>query len=287
MWSRRASVPVAFSIAPNPIAGGGVATATVTMDIPAPPGGELLTISESAPQLSCPATVFVPEGATVVTFPVTTSYTPSIIVRSVTVSNGSVSLTATLTLTKILMATFSMAPTNVYGGTSSTGTITLTAPAPPGFSIRFTDNMPYVYSPSSVAFALGATSASFVVPTRPTPTTYPAVISASKSTQIWNRSLNVFAPALTSLAVSSNSVTGGTAFTATVAVLGTAYYGGVPVALLASGPEMIPPPLTTIPYTLSSKAVTVQTTPVFAQVVRTLTATYNGVSRTKSVVIKP
>ena len=80
---------------------------------------------------------------------------------------------------------------------------------------------------------------------------------------------------------------GGNPFTVTVTILGTAFYGGVPVALSSNGPELIPPATATVPYNFTTKTVTVNTIPVAALVQRVLTATYNGVTRTKTVAIRP
>jgi hypothetical protein len=60
-----------LTVAPATIAGSGVVTATLTSTTGAPAGGQLIPVSSSDPRsASVPATVFLPAGATTVTFPV-------------------------------------------------------------------------------------------------------------------------------------------------------------------------------------------------------------------------
>ncbi len=65
------------------------------------------------------------------------------------------------------LSELSINPTSVRGGRSSTGTVLLSAPAPPGgVNVTLTDNSAYVSTPGSVAVPEGATAATFSISTR-------------------------------------------------------------------------------------------------------------------------
>jgi len=81
-----------------------------------------------------PASVTVAAGATSATFTVTTSAVSASTSATITGSfNGT--QTATLTINPLALSTLTMSPTSVTGGTSSTGTVTLTGPAPAGGAV--------------------------------------------------------------------------------------------------------------------------------------------------------
>lgn len=287
LWRRFASFPVGFTITPDPMAGGGVATATVTLSRPALIGGAVVTISENTSYLSCPSSVTVPAGQTSATFPVTTYNPPSTVTKWVTVSQNSISLDASITLTPLWMTGFTVTPTSFLGGPNISGTITLSAPAPPGFRVLISDNSLAIGSPAPIAFVPGATSTTFAIATYPTATTTTATISARKSTQTLSQTVTINRPVLNYLALSSTSLIGGNPLNATPQLTGQAYAGGITVAMSSSGTELVPPAAVLIPYRNTQKTVAVNTTPVASTVSRTLSATFSGVTKTRSITIRP
>src|SRR5258706_8358928 len=85
---------------------------------------------------SVPSSVAVPAGATSATFPVNTRAVAASTTVTISAAYGGVSKSATLTVTPPPLPTLSsltLNPTSVIGGVqSSTGTVTLSAPAPAG-----------------------------------------------------------------------------------------------------------------------------------------------------------
>jgi hypothetical protein len=81
-----------------------------------------------------------------------------------TVSSSTPPPSSTPTLSKVTVN-----PTDVVGGTSSTGTVTLTSAAPAGgFQVALTSDNPVAATvPPSVTVAAGSTSASFTITTNP------------------------------------------------------------------------------------------------------------------------
>ena len=72
-------------------------------------------------------------------------------------------------------------PTSVNGGSSSTGTVTLSGPAPSGGAVvsLSTNNTAAATVPASIAIAYGATSATFTVSTSTVTASTPVIITAS------------------------------------------------------------------------------------------------------------
>ncbi len=196
------STLASVSLNPASVVGGSSTAGTVTLNGPAPANGITVTLSSANTAVATvPASVTVPSGSTTATFAVSTksvsSVTPVVISGSVT--GGAQA--ATLTVSPLL-GSLTVNPAVVIGGTASTGTVTLNAPAPTGGSVvTLTSSAPGVaVVPASVTVASGATTASFVVGTNSVPTLSPVSISASLAGAIQSAPLNVTS-ALVSIAV--------------------------------------------------------------------------------------
>jgi len=173
-----------FSVNPASVQGGSPSTGTVTIDSPAPSGGVTVSLGSNLPgSASVPPTVTIPAGATSASFTITTF----------PVDNTTVQLNATLSSTTLFAAlgitrapaaatlsAVSVSPTTVVGGSSSTGTVTLTAAAPSGGAVvTLSDNSASATVPASVTVPAGATSRTFTVTTSAVTTSTVATITAS------------------------------------------------------------------------------------------------------------
>jgi hypothetical protein len=147
------------------VTAGETAVCTVTLQAVAPPGGILVTLTNSDPSgLACPATVVVPAGQTKVSFTATGNSvgaattvkvegTPSFNEKSdtITVNPASVHLTGVNVPSFVL-------------GSSTTGQVTLSQPALAGGAlVSLAGNSAAITLPSTVLVPEGATSASFSV----------------------------------------------------------------------------------------------------------------------------
>ena len=164
---------------PDTIPSGGDSTATVTLSGPAPTGGARVFVSSSQPGIALPvdsngvpiSEVLVPEGLTQATFDVhglfalngdTTVQISAY--RGPTPTVPSLVQSADLTVLA-LTYTLTINPTSVFGGQSATGTITLSAPAIPGFdTMLVTCSDPNVVF-SQPTFTTGSTTATFAITT--------------------------------------------------------------------------------------------------------------------------
>jgi hypothetical protein len=91
-----------------------------------------------------------------------------------------VNVQTTLTVNPPALSAVSMNPTSVIGGNSSTGTVTLTGPAPTGgITVTLQSNNSAATVPASVSVAASATSATFTVTTVAVTTSTSVTITAT------------------------------------------------------------------------------------------------------------
>src|SRR5204863_193630 len=116
----------------------------------------------------------------------------------------------------VTLSTLSLNPTTVTGGDSSTGTVTLSGPAPSGGAqVALSSNDTSVATvPSSVTVAAGATSATFTVSTSAVSASTTVTITAAYAGITKTASLTVNPappppPTLTSLTLNPTTVIGG------------------------------------------------------------------------------
>ena len=180
-------LPSASSLTLNPtsVTGGAQSsTGTVTLSGPAPAGGAQVALSSSNGAASVPASVTVAAGSTSATFTVSTSTVSTSTTVTISASFGGVSRSASLTVMPPPLPTVSsltLSPSSVVGGVgSSTGTVTLSGPAPAGGAqVMLSSSNGAASVPTSVTVAAGSTSATFTVHTSIVLISTSSTISAS------------------------------------------------------------------------------------------------------------
>jgi hypothetical protein len=192
------------------------------------------------------------------------------------------------------LSSVSLSPTSVTGGTASTGTVTLTAGAPAGGAVvsLASSHVNVASVPQTVTVAAGATSATFSVTTSPVSVTTTVTITASYGGTTSTASLTVGPepPPASLQAVSLNptSVTGGGSSQGTVTLSSAAPAGGAAVSLSSSNPGVANvPPSVTIAAGATSATFTTTTSSVGASTAVTVTASYNGTSRSAGLTVNP
>ena len=178
----------------------------------------------------------------------------------------------------VALSSVSLSPSNVTGGTLSTGTVTLTGPAPTGGALvtLSSGNTSAATVPASVMVPTGSTSTIFTVATNPVVMAATSVITANYAASA-NVTLTVNPPMLSSVTLSPTFVTGGSNSTGTVTLNGVAPAGGAAVSLSSSNNTaaqvqssvMVPAGSTTTTFTVTTSAVATITTV-------NITATYGG-----------
>jgi len=186
------------------------------------------------------------------------------------------------------LSSLSLNPTSVTGGNSSTGTVTLSGPAPAGGAqiALSSSNMAVTSGPASVMVAAGATSASFTVSTSAVGASTLVTISASYSGITRAASLTLAptappAPTLTSLSLNPTTVIGGLqSSTGTVTLSGPAPAAGARITLSSSNGVASVPSSVTIPAGATSATFTVNTSLVLLPTSAGISASYNGTTHT-------
>jgi len=189
--------------------------------------------------------------------------------------------------TSVSLSSLVLNPTSVVGGNPSTGTVSLSGPAPAGGAqiLLSSNNTNAARTPASVTVAAGATSATFTVSTGAVTATSTVTVSGTYGGVTRSALMSVQpapppAPTLTSLTLSPASVVGGTqASRATVTLSAPAPSGGVQVALSSSNGAASVPSTVFIPAGASSASFTVNTSVVFISTSSTISARYNGTTR--------
>ena len=228
----------AVTVTPTSVAGLTTATATVTLSAPAPAGGAAVFVTHNSLAISqdlLGINVTVPAGATSATFTVATYKVSVPMVAGLRATYGGVTQTAMLTVNPTAAPTLSalsLNPASVTGGTSSTGTVTLSAPPlRAGWSSRSPNNSAAATVPASVTVAAGATSATFTVTTKVGDRGHgrrPISATAGGVTRSATLTVNPTAAAVTVSGVTLNptSVTGGSVLQGTVTLSGPAPAAG-------------------------------------------------------------
>lgn len=181
-------------------------------------------------------------------------------------------------------------PSAVVGGNASTGTVTLTAPAPAGgVLIALSSASSVVSVPVNITVPAGASSVTFAITTSALTATTSTTLSASYGgvTKTTTFTVNKApSPTLATLSLSRGSVVGGTSFTGTVTLGGPAPGGGVLVTLASSNPGLASPPASVFVAAGSdSKTFTVTTTKPSKSGTVSISATYAGVTKSATITV--
>jgi len=293
--SSTAAVSLA-SLAVNPasVVGGNSSTGTVTLSGPAPAGGAQVALSSSNTTVArTPASVTIAAGASSATFTVSTSVVSASTTANISATRDGISKTASLTVKPVpppspTPTSLTLSPTSVVGGNGSTGTVTLSGLAPAGGAqiALSSSNTSVARVPASVTVAAGATTATFTASTSVVTASTAVTLSAAYGGVTRSASLTVQpvpapAPTLSSLTLSPTSVVGGMqASRGTVTLSAPAPAGGAQITLSSSSGAASVPASVFIPAGASSATFTVNTSAVLISTSATISARYNGTTRT-------
>ena len=212
-----------LGVNPAVVTGGAGSTGTVTLGAAAPAGGAVVNLSSNnLNAATVPASVTVLANATTATFAIATKAVAAATAVTITATYSGVAKTATLTVNPpaapAALAGVTMNPATMIFGSISTGTVTLTAPAPAGGAVvaLFSSEWVSFNLPASITVPAGATSAQFPVTTAIGKAT--TVITASYNGV--NRTATLTSVYPTVIALACNPVIGGNTTTCTVTMNG-------------------------------------------------------------------
>jgi hypothetical protein len=279
--------PQLLSMALNPpaIRTGGTGSGIVTLNVPAPGGGILVSlVSSDTRYATVPASITVPAGATSATFPVTGQWQGTGAVQ-IYASYGATNLVATLQVIPILNS-FRLNPYAVPGGVSTTGEIGLTGAAPAGgLGVGVSCGNPAVVTvPSQVVVREGVAGTTFSIATHSVtePTLVPIWASAGGvgTVNLWVLPVG--------LSFTPGRIQGGQYSTGTVVLPAPAPAGGALVTLTSANPGLASAPASvTVPEGVRMATFPVRTTAVGTPTTVALSALSAGTTWTRTLTVIP
>jgi uncharacterized repeat protein (TIGR03803 family) len=258
-----------FSLASTSMTGGTATMGTVTLDGPAGAGGATVALSSNSTVATVQKTLTIPAGSSSGSFTISTLPVSTVSRPTITAQAGPIVEKATLTLLPLLVSGVTVSPNPVGGGTTATGTVMLSGPAPPnGLVVTFgSSNSKIATGPPSVTVPSGATSATFLIKTYSVLNATTVTIRAVSGTSSESTTVTVEPSGISSLTIPS-SLMGGASGVGTITLNGPAPTGGLTVTFgttnskVASAPSSltIPTGTTSATFTVKSYAVTAATT---------------------------
>jgi len=186
------------------------------------------------------------------------------------------------------IASVTLSPTNVVGGSSAKGTVTLSAAAPAsGLVVTLASTSASATVAASAKVAANATTATFSVKTVAVAKNATATISASAGISKKSATLTITAPTLKTVTLSPTSLIGGINSTGTFTISSAAPAGGLSIAVSSSSSsaKVTSPVMVAAGATKATFPVT--TTPVPAKVVATIKGTLGSSSIGVPLTINP
>jgi hypothetical protein len=295
-WTATALAPhppevASLSLAPPSVTSGTTSTGTVTLSAAAPAGGAVVTLSSaSTAVVTVPSGVTVPAGTTTATFAVATSAVTSSTTVTVSGTSGGATRSAQLTVTPApTLTSLSLQPT-VPGGSTSTGTVTLSAAAPAGGAVVTLSSSSTAVAtvPASVTVPAGTTTVGLVVSTNAVSSATVVTISATLAGVSRSAALTVTPiTALVSISLSPTDVRGGTPSTATIVLSGAAPPGGLTIKLSSNHPSIAAVPSSiTVAAGATSAQVTVSTSRPKSLTEVTISANLANVTRSATLTVR-
>ena len=204
-----------------------------------------------------------------------------------------VALKASGSTSTVSLSSVAVNPATVNGGSSATGTVTLSGAAPAGGATvtLSSSNTAAAQVPASVTVSAGASSATFSVTTSSVASSTSVTITGTYNSGAQTATLTV-SPAstssLSSVAVNPATVNGGSSATGTVTLSGAAPAGGATVTLSSSNTAAAQiPPSVTVSAGASSATFSVTTSSIASSTSVTISGTYNGATKSATLTVNP
>lgn len=278
---------VGITVNPSSVSGGNSSAGTVGLNGPAPKGGVTVKLTSSDKSVIVPATVLISAGNQTGNFVAKTTAVATVKTVTLTASFNGVSVTTTLTVNPPELTNLTLNPTSVVGGTNSTGTVSISGPAPStGIVVKLSSNIGAATVPASIIIPSGKVSATFIVKTLAVGSNTQATISASLNGSSLTATLTIKAPVLSTITVSPSTVTGGKTATGTVTISSPAPLGGLSIQIGSDQQAASVPGSVTIPSGKASVTFTVRTVKVSTKTVANISGSLNGVTKSTKLTIQ-
>ena len=255
------------SVSPSTVPAGSSSAGTVTLSGAAGATGFVVSLSSSNPSVaSVPGSVTVSAGNFSANFSVTTTGVSAQTNVTITATLSGVTQTCVLTVNPATIASVTLNPSSVVGGSNSTGTVNLTGPCgASGLLVSLGSSNGFATVPSSVVIPGGQTSATFTAKTIAVDSVQTPSISASAGGVTQSATLTINPASLQGLRLNPTLVQGGSSSTASVSLTGPAGPSGLTYSVTSSSTSATVPPTVTIAAGQSMTTFMISTTGVNTQ----------------------
>ncbi len=279
-----------LKLSPAGLIGGNSSVATATLNGLAPSSGLTIALSSNNSSIAVPAAnITVAGGSSSGTATITTQGVASSTAVKISATLGTVTKGATLTVKPVALLSVKLTPATLFGGATSTATVTLNGEAPAAGALitLASSNTSIASLPATVTIPGGATSAAVTIQTQPVSPTTAVTISAVYGGLTRTANLTVKAPVLSAITLSPTSVTGGSSSTATVKLNNPAPAGGAVVTLASSNTSAATVPTSvTVPAGATTATATVSTNTVTVRTTVHISANYAGLTKTATLTVR-
>ncbi|HUA62121.1 MAG TPA: Ig-like domain-containing protein [Verrucomicrobiae bacterium] len=282
-------LPTVSSLQCNPstIASGGSTTCTVTLSLPAPSGGTVVSLADNNSALTVPGSVTVGAGGTTATFQATAGTISSSQTATITAAYSGSSATANVSLTTLVqVSSLTCNPASLSSNSTSTCTVGLTQAAPTGgASVALTNNNAALSVPVSVTVAAGTTSATFFATTGSLAGSSSATLTATYNGSVSTTISLVTSAQVSTLSCSPSTLGSNSTSTCTVTLTQSAPTGGASVGLTDSNATLTVPASVVVAAGGTSATFAATTATVSSNATVTITASYGGGTATATVTL--
>jgi len=239
---------------------------------------------------SVPASVLVPNGSLSANFTITSYPVNANTAVTINANRSGFVAQRTITILPSNIAAVSVSPNVILGGNNSTGTATLTGPAPTsGRTVQLSTSLGLVATvPPSVTVPSGQVSANFTVFTAGVQANTGVVLSGTIGATTKTAFFAVNAPSLTTLTLSPTTVVGGNQTVMTLGLDGIAPVGGRSIVLISGAPGIVFVPGTgVVPQAATTVNLNINTAVVTSSINVTVFATRSGIYKTTTLTVTP
>jgi hypothetical protein len=167
-----------LTLSPSTVIGSLSSTGTVTLVVKAP-ASMVVALQSNNAAVMVPASVTVASGSATAQFKIQTKAVTSNTTVTITGSLNGYDSSASLKVIPIAVQSLTLSPASVTGGKTSTGTVTLNAPAVAGASVALKSSIGAAVVSSTVKVSTGSTTATFTITTKSVTSNKTANISAT------------------------------------------------------------------------------------------------------------
>ncbi|MEZ0325474.1 MAG: hypothetical protein ACAH95_06180 [Fimbriimonas sp.] len=269
---------------------GATVSGTVTLDMPAAPGGTTVTLSSNTAAVTVPATLTIAAGESSGTFDLTTGVVSSPVTATITATRMGVSKEGSVNVAAPHLTGVSVDPGTVAGGSSSTLTVTIDQNAPAGgMTLPLSSDSSNATVPATVSFAEGQSTGTATVSTAVVGSATPVSLSSTWQGTTMSASLTINPPPVSGATANVTTVAGGRSNVfVTFSIASPAPTGGVTLTLVSSNPSVASIPGTvTVAAGASSAKAFITSIGVSSNVLVTFTGSTAGGSKSASITFVP